>query len=66
MKRYKVIIQHEVIIYGDDEEAAKGSLSRNPFLRDRTNLQCISITELPMPEDEGSSFFEDHRKAPGA
>jgi len=66
MKRYEIIIQHEIIIYAEDEEAAKSSLSHNSFLRDRTNLKCVSITEIPMPETEKTTFFEDYRKAPGA
>jgi hypothetical protein len=66
MKRYEIIIQHEIIIYAEDEEAARGSLSHNSFLRDRTNMKCVSITEILMPEAERAVFFEDNRKAPGA
>jgi hypothetical protein len=65
MKRYEIVIQHEVIIYAENEKAAECSLYNNQFLRNRTNLICISITELPMPEDEGIPYLEDHRKAPG-
>jgi hypothetical protein len=66
MKRYIVLIQHEVIIYGENEKAALSSLFSNPFLKQRSNLQCVSITETPMPEDEVPRVVTDKRKAPGA
>lgn len=64
MKRYMVIVQHEVVVYGEDEKAAKSSLSR--IMSNRTNLQCVFIQELPMPNDEKISVIEDYRRAPGA
>ena len=64
MKRYMMLVQHEVIIYGEDEQAAQRSLLR--VMGNRTNLKCVYITELPMPNDTKSKVFEDCRKAPGA
>ncbi|VVB55211.1 Uncharacterised protein [uncultured archaeon] len=61
-----ILIQHEVIVYGEDEKAAKSSLLRSAFAKDRTNLQCVYIQELPLPKDEKNVVFENWRKAPGA
>lgn len=66
MKRYMMLIQHEVIVYAENERAAKSSLFSNEFLRNRTNLQCTYITEIPMPENEKPKTITDERKAPGA
>ena len=66
MKRYQIIVQHEVIVYGENERAAKSSLLHNAFLKDRTNVRCVSVTEIPMPGSEKSEGFIDVRKAPGA
>jgi len=66
MKRYQITVQHEVIVYAENERAAKGSLLHNTFLKNRTNVECVSITELPMPGNEKSEGFIDVRKAPGA
>ena len=63
MKRYQIVVQHEVIVYAENERAAKSSLLHNAFLKDRTNVQCVSVTEIP--EHEPSEFI-DVRKAPGA
>ena len=64
MKRYQIIVSHEVNIYADDEKDARRILFRN--MQDRCNLQCIKITEIPMPNNEKIKSFEDYRKAPGA
>ena len=53
-------------MYGEDEKAAKSSLLRSAFAKDRTNLQCVYIQELPLPKDEKNVVFENWRKAPGA
>jgi len=66
MKRYKIVIQHEVIIYEEDDEKAKAALLRNPEMRLRTNLQCISVTEIPLPEHEPPRPIIDDRRAPGS
>jgi hypothetical protein len=66
MKRYQLVIQHEVIIYEEDEENARAALLRNPDMRLRTNLQCVSVTEIPMPENEPPRSIIDERKAPGS
>lgn len=64
MKRYVIIVQHEVVVYAKDKKAAEGSLLNNPFLKDRTNVRCVSITEIPLYEKTESVI--DERKAPGA
>ena len=66
MKRYRMIVSHEVIIYAEDEKAARRSLFHN--MKERTNVQCISIDEIPMPDKEkiGTTehYYIDNRKAP--
>lgn len=66
MKRYLVIVQHEVIIYAEDEKGVERNIQHNEFLKNRSNLRCTYITEIPMPEKEKIPVFEDYRKAPGA
>jgi hypothetical protein len=61
-----LLIQHEVIIYAEDEKAAKRSLLSNTFMKGRTNLQCTYITEIPLPEHEDARNVIDERKAPGS
>jgi hypothetical protein len=61
-----ILVQHEVIVYGENEKAATSSLLRSEFMKNRTNLKCVFIQELPMPNEEKSIVFEDWRKAPGA
>ena len=46
-KRYLLLVQHEVIMYGEDEKAAQSSLFHSQFARDRTNLKCVYIQEIP-------------------
>jgi hypothetical protein len=64
-KRFMMIVQHEVTVYGEDEKAATRSLLRTPFAKERTNLHIVFIQEIPMPIDEKITVFEDYRKAPG-
>jgi hypothetical protein len=66
MKRYLILVQHEVIVYGEDEQAAQRSLLNNKFMKERTNPKCVFVQELPMPDQEKNVVFEDWRKAPGA
>lgn len=61
-----LLVQHEVVIYAEDEKAAKRSLLSNHFLRNRTNLQCTYIAEIPLPEHEDTRSIIDERKAPGS
>jgi len=61
-----MLVQHEVIVYAEDEKAAKRSLLSNTFMRGRTNLQCVYLTEIPLPEHEGARSVIDERKAPGS
>jgi len=61
MKRYQMIVSHEVVIYGENEVDARQNLKRN--MADRTNVQIIVATEIPMPNDEKIKSFEDYRKA---
>jgi hypothetical protein len=66
MKRYKIVIQHEVIIYEENDELARNRLLNNPDMKLRTNLQCISVTEIPLPEHEPARQILDKRTAPGS
>lgn len=63
-KRYRIIVSHEVIMYGENEKAVRNSLFAHEFLKNRTNLQCIFIEEIPLHEKH--EVIEDYRKAPGA
>ena len=64
MKRFLILVQHEVIMYGEDEKAATSSLLNSSFMKNRTNPKCVFIQELPM--NEKRIVFEDYRRAPGA
>ncbi len=64
MKRYLILVQHEVIVYGEDEKAAERSLSRSEFFRNRVNVKCAYITELPLHDKQEPII--DERKAPGS
>jgi hypothetical protein len=64
MKRYLILVQHEVIMYGEDEKAAERSLLHNKFFSDRTNLKCVYIQELPLHDKQEP--ITDERKAPGS
>jgi len=61
-----ILVQHEVIIYAEDEKAAERSLLRSEFMKNRVNLHCTYISEIPMPGDEKTGSVIDERKAPGA
>lgn len=63
-KRWLIIVQHEVIIYGEDERAAERSLSHSEFFKDRVNLKCVYISELPLHDKQEPII--DIRKAPGS
>jgi|KBSSwiStaDraftv2_1062776.scaffolds.fasta_scaffold330577_2 hypothetical protein len=65
-RRYKIVVQHEVIIYAENRQAAEKNLLATPFMRSRTNPECVSITQLPLPEDEKQEPLIDERKAPGS
>ena len=66
MKRYMILVQHEVVIYAENEKSAKANLMRN--MANRTNPQCVFIQEIPLPKDEKIDVHEyyDNRKTPGA
>ena len=66
MKRYQIIVSHEVIVYAEDERAAEQTVLNDKILKERTNLRCIYTTEIPMPEKEPSREIIDVRKAPGS
>jgi len=66
MKRYLVIVQHEITVYANDEKGAERVIQRNEFLKGRTNLKVTYITEIPIPDNEKIVVFEDYRRAPGA
>jgi len=66
VKRYVLLVQHEIIMYAEDEKAALSSLFSDIFMRGRTNLQCVQITEIPLPEREAARTITDKRKAPGS
>lgn len=66
LKRFQIVIQHEVIIYEEDAEKARNRLLTNPDMKLRTNLQCVSVTEIPLPENEPAREVLDKRTAPGS
>jgi len=53
-----------VIMYGEDEKAATSSLLHNKFMRDRTNLKCVYVQELPLHDKQEPII--DVRTAPGS
>jgi hypothetical protein len=66
MKRYKIVVQHEVVMYADTEKGAEQNLLATPFMKSRTNPRCVYVTEIPLPENERQSPVIDERKAPGS
>jgi hypothetical protein len=62
-KRFMMVIQHEIIVYGENEKAAESSLLRTPYAKKRTNLHVVFIQEIPLHEK--TEIIEDYRKAPG-
>jgi len=64
MKRYLILVQHEVIMYGEDEKAATSSLLHSKFMRDRTNIKCVYVQELPLHDKQEPII--DVRTAPGS
>jgi hypothetical protein len=60
VKRYAVMIQHEVIIYAPTEEAAKATAARNHY-----KVTCVAVRELKSLTEE-RSVLVDNRKAPGS
>ena len=63
MKRYLIIVQHEVTVYAENENQAEKTVRNSEFMKGRTNLRCVYITEIIMPEQEKTVFFEDWRRA---
>ena len=62
LKRYAIIVQHEVIVYSYDEEMAKNTALRAYAAKPK----CIHIKELPPVEVEAiGNPVIDHRTAPG-
>lgn len=66
MKRYKIVVQHEVIIYAETEKQAEQNLLATPFMKERTNPRCVYVTEIPLPENERQTPLIDERRAPGS
>ena len=64
--RYKMTVQHEVIIYADDEKEARRNLLNSPNMRGRVNLKCVEIAWIPMPDKEVQTPVIDERRAPGS
>jgi hypothetical protein len=65
MKRYQIVIQHEVIMYAESAKQAQENLLETPFVKARTNPKCVSVTEIPLPENEQQAPLIDERRAPG-
>lgn len=66
MKRYKILVQHELIVYANSPEEAEKALLAHPFMKSRTNPQCVTTHEVPLPENEIQSPIIDERRAPGS
>jgi len=66
MKRYKIVVQHEVVIYAESEKTAEQNLLATPFMKSRTNPRCVYTTEIPLPENEPQNPVIDERRAPGS
>lgn len=64
-RRYKIVVQHEVIMYAENKEQAQHNLLESPFMKARTNPVCVSVTQIPLPEDETHAPLIDERRAPG-
>jgi hypothetical protein len=52
MKRYLVIVQHEVTVYGNSKKEAEQNVRNSEFLRNRVNLVCTYISEMALPDKE--------------
>jgi len=65
MKRYQIVIQHEVIMYAESAKQAQENLLETPFVKARTNPKCVSVTQIPLPADEPQTPLIDERRAPG-
>jgi hypothetical protein len=62
LKRYAIILQHEVIIYGYDLESAK----QTAIAAYAAKVKCVSGKELPPVEVEAEGIAViDKRNAPG-
>lgn len=66
MKRYKIVIQHEVIMYAETEQEAERNCLATSFMKGRTNPRCVYVTEIPLPENEPQTLVIDERRAPGS
>jgi hypothetical protein len=66
MKRYKIVVQHEVVIYAESEKTAEQNLLATHFMKSRTNPRCVYVTEIPLPENEVQNPVIDERRAPGS
>jgi len=66
MKRYKIVVQHEVVIYAESEKEAEQNLLATHFMKSRTNPRCVYVTEIPLPEHEKQVAIIDERRAPGS
>jgi len=63
LKRYAIMVLHEVIVYDYEEARAKATALRAYSSR---GAQCISIRELPPVEVEAAGVTViDKRSAPG-
>jgi hypothetical protein len=61
LKRYAFTVQHEIIVYGYDEGAAR-QIAEKAY----ANVTCISVRELPPAEVEAlQATLIDNRTAPG-
>jgi hypothetical protein len=61
MKRFRVIVQHEIFIYSPTEEIAK-KVAVNAYAK----TKVVSIKEVALPEDEIRQPIIDKRTAPGS
>lgn len=63
LKRYLIIVQHEVVVYDYEEAGAKATALR---AYPSKGTQCVYIRELPPVEVEAQSMaIIDNRSAPG-
>jgi hypothetical protein len=61
VKRYAVLVLHEVIVYNQTKKGAK-----LVAVKGYTNAKCVSIRRLPNIEDEPCKPIIDNRTAPGS
>lgn len=61
LKRYSIVIQHEVIVYAYDEILAQATA-----IRSYANCTCVVARELPLVENEVHTPILDNRTAPGS